>query len=47
MGTLSVGDVVIIPFPYGVAGHLKSAKIAEAIAYLIEMLSACVQDDSF
>ena len=31
----------------GVAGHLKSAKIAEAIAHLIEMLSACIQDDSF
>jgi hypothetical protein len=47
MGTPSEGDVVIIPFPYGGAGHLKSAKIAEAIAHLIEMLSARIQDDSF
>ena len=31
----------------GVASHLKSAKIAEAIAHLIEMLSACLQDDTF
>ena len=31
----------------GIAGHLKSAKIAEAVAHLIEMLSACLQDDTF
>jgi mRNA interferase MazF len=31
----------------GIAGHLKSAKIAEAIAHLVEMLSACLQDDTF
>lgn len=31
----------------GIAGHLKSVKIAEAIAHLIEMLSACLQDDTF
>jgi mRNA interferase MazF len=30
-----------------IAGHLKSAKIAEAIAHLVEMLSACLQDDTF
>jgi hypothetical protein len=47
MGTPSVGDVVIIPFPYGVAGHLKYAKITEAIAHLIEMLSAGIQYGSF
>jgi hypothetical protein len=47
MGTPSVGDVVIIPFPYGVAGHLKSAKIAEAITHLVEMLSAGIQYGSF
>lgn len=31
----------------GVAGHLKSAKLAEAIVHLVEMLSACLQDDTF
>jgi hypothetical protein len=31
----------------GVAGHLKSAKITEAIAHLIEMLSAGIQYGSF
>ena len=31
----------------GIAGHVKSAKIAEAIAHLIEMRSACLQDDTF
>lgn len=31
----------------GVAGHLKSAKTGEAIAHLVEMLSACIQDDTF
>jgi mRNA interferase MazF len=30
-----------------VAGHLKSAKIVEAIAHLIKMPSACLQDDTF
>jgi mRNA interferase MazF len=31
----------------GVAGHFKSAKIAEVIAHLIEMLSAYIKDDTF
>jgi mRNA interferase MazF len=31
----------------GIAGHLKSTKLAKAIAHLIEMLSACLQDDTF
>lgn len=31
----------------GIAGHLESAKIAEAIEHLIEMLSACLKDDTF
>ncbi len=30
----------------GVAGHLQSAKITEAITHLIEMLPACLQEDT-
>jgi hypothetical protein len=67
MGPPSVGDVVIIPFPYsyltqskcrpalplnealilGVAGHLTHSKLSEVIGQLVEMLSACLRDDTF
>jgi len=87
MGLPSVGDVVIIPFPYsdltkfkrrpalilaevgrgdfllcqigfklftgnealilGVAGHLTHSKLSEVIGQLVEMLSACLRDDTF
>jgi mRNA interferase MazF len=104
MGPPSVGDVVIIPFPYsdltqskrrpalvlaevgkgdsyalplnesdfvsggikrdsfirgfklftgsealmlGVAGHLTHAKLSEVIGQLVDMLSACLSDDTF
>ena len=31
----------------GVAGNLTDSKLAEVIHYLIEMLSACLKDDTF
>jgi len=44
IGKLFTANEILIT---GVAGHLNSAKIAEAIAHLIEMLSACIQDGYF
>lgn len=31
----------------GVAGHLTDSKLTEVINYLIEMLSACLEDATF
>jgi mRNA interferase MazF len=31
----------------GVAGHLTHSKLSEVIHQLIEMLSACLKDDTF
>ena len=31
----------------GVAGHLTESKLSEVICQLIEMLSACLKDDTF
>ena len=31
----------------GVAGHLTHSKLAEVIGQLVEMLSACLRDDTF
>jgi mRNA interferase MazF len=39
----TANDAIIV----GVAGHLESAKIAEAIPLLIELLSAGLQDNTF
>ncbi len=44
IGKLFTANEILIA---GVAGHLNSAKIAEAITHLVEMLSACIQDKSF
>jgi mRNA interferase MazF len=44
IGKLFTANEILIA---GVAGHLKSAKITEAIAHLIEMLSAGIRYGSF